>query len=145
MSRSREQAIWDYVQEWTRKAETDLRAAVHLLSLQQEDYFVVAFHAQQASEKFLKAVLVRYQIPFPKTHDIDKLLDLLNHVAPELKEKLAFAGDLTPFGIEFRYPDQPAVDEESARWAVETAQFVRDTVMEHLNDYLAQRPNSENA
>jgi HEPN domain-containing protein len=140
MSRSRQQVIWDYVQEWIREAEGDLRAAAHLLSLQQEDYFVVAFHAQQAAEKFLKALLVRYQIPFPKTHDIDRLLDLLRPVVPELKDKLASSGDLTPYGVEFRYPDQPAVDEETARQAVETARSVRDTVIEYLRDYLAQRP-----
>ncbi len=56
MSRTREQVIWDFVQDWLRKAEGDLRASQHLLGLEQEDYFTVAFHAQQAAEKFLKAV-----------------------------------------------------------------------------------------
>jgi HEPN domain-containing protein len=46
MSRTREQVVWDFVQEWMRKAESDLRAAEHLLILEQEDYFTAAFHAQ---------------------------------------------------------------------------------------------------
>ena len=57
MSRTREQVIWDFVQNWLRKAETDLRAAEHLLTIDQEDCFPAAFHAQQAAEKFLKGFL----------------------------------------------------------------------------------------
>jgi len=70
MTRTREQVIWDFVQDWLRKAEGDFAAAEHLLGLAQQDCFTAAFHAQQAAEKFLKALLVRHQIPFPKTHDI---------------------------------------------------------------------------
>lgn len=34
MKRTREQVIWDFVQNWLRKAESDLRAAEHLLALE---------------------------------------------------------------------------------------------------------------
>lgn len=70
MPRTREQVVWDFVQGWVGKVEGDLRAARHLLDLDHEDFFDVAFHAQQAAEKFLKALLVYHQIPFPKTHDL---------------------------------------------------------------------------
>lgn len=53
MKRNREQVIWAFVQDWIRKAGGDLKAAEHLLGLEQEDYFTAAFHAQQAAEKFL--------------------------------------------------------------------------------------------
>ncbi len=76
MKRTREQVIWDFVQAWIRKAEADLEAAEHLLRLEQEDYFTAAFHAQPVAEKFLKALLVRYQIPFPKTHAVRNLKEL---------------------------------------------------------------------
>lgn len=55
MKRTREQVIWDFVQSWLRKAEGDLRAAERLLEIEQEDYFTVAFHTQQAAEKFLRS------------------------------------------------------------------------------------------
>jgi HEPN domain-containing protein len=74
MSRTHEQVIWDFVQEWMRKAH--LRATEHLLALEQQDYFTAAFHAQQAAEKLLKAFLVRHQVPFGKTHDIQELVEL---------------------------------------------------------------------
>jgi hypothetical protein len=35
MRRTREQVIWDFVHDWVRKAESDLRAAEHLMELEQ--------------------------------------------------------------------------------------------------------------
>jgi HEPN domain-containing protein len=142
MSRTREQVIWDFVQEWMRKAESDLLAAEYLLTLGQEDYFTAAFHAQQAAEKFLKASLVRHQIPFGKTHDIKELLELVAKPAASLQRQLASAGMLTPFGVEFRYPGWEVADLKTAQQAVEEARRVRATVLEHLQDYLSHgRPS----
>ena len=54
------------------KAAADLDAAEQLCA--QGDRFreIVAFHCQQAVEKYPKAFLVRHQIEFPKMHDITK-------------------------------------------------------------------------
>lgn len=38
---------------------------------------VLGFHAQQAIEKLLKAVLTEGGIPFRRTHDLTELIDLL--------------------------------------------------------------------
>jgi HEPN domain-containing protein len=51
MKRTREQVVWDFVQGWLKKAAGDLHAAERLLGFPQDDYFTVAFHAQQAAEK----------------------------------------------------------------------------------------------
>ena len=80
MKRTREQVIWDFVQGWLQKAEGDLLAANRLIEVEQEDYFTTTFHAQQVAEKFLKEFLVCHQIPFPKTHDIQQLLAVLNRL-----------------------------------------------------------------
>jgi HEPN domain-containing protein len=138
MKRSREQVIWDFVQDWLHKAEGDIRASEHLLSMEQEDYFTAAFHAQQAAEKFLKAFLVWHQIPFPKTHDIEQLLQLAAQAEPLLVAELASVGMLTPFGIEFRYPSDEVADFEMAQQAVQEAKRVRAAVLERLNEYLNQ-------
>ncbi len=128
MKRTREQVIWDFVQSWLRKAEGDLRVSEHMLGVKQEDYFAVAFHAQQAAEKFLKAFLVRHQIPFPKTHNIKQLLELAEQADPSLKVELASAGMLTPFGVEFRYPEEEVADFGTAQQAVQEAKRVKTTV-----------------
>jgi HEPN domain-containing protein len=138
MSRTREQVIWDFLRQWIDKAESDLRAAEHLLTLDQEDYFTAAFHAQQSAEKFLKAFLVRYQIPFGKTHDINELLELVAKRAAPLQRQLASAGMLTRFGIEFRYPGGQVADLKTAQHAVHEAHRVRTAVLEDLQDYLTR-------
>ncbi len=64
-------------QRWVEKAENDLRNAEHTLTLKPDCPFDrVAFHAQQCTEKYLKALLVRHGIHFPLTHDLRLLLQL---------------------------------------------------------------------
>jgi HEPN domain-containing protein len=138
MNRSREQVIWEFVQEWLGKAEGDLRAAEHLLTLAQRDYFTAAFHAQQAAEKFLKAFLVRHQIAFPKTHDLQELIELAARADTGLRAELASAVMLTPFGIEFRYPGEQIADLLTARDALKQAQQVREIIRQRLQTYLVQ-------
>jgi len=69
----------------------------------------IGFHAQQAVEKFMKAVLASRAIEFPRTHNLALLLDMLadNGVPwpPEGEELIR----LTPYGAHFRY-DLPASD-----------------------------------
>jgi predicted nucleotidyltransferase len=54
-----------------RRALGDVHYPVDVIVMSSERFReIVAFHCQQAVEKFLKALLVRRQIEFPKTHDI---------------------------------------------------------------------------
>lgn len=138
MKRTREQIIWDFVQSWLRKAEGDLCASEHLLTVEQEDYFTSAFHAHQAAEKFLKAFLVRHQIPFRKTHDIQQLLQLASRTDLSIKEELASAATLNPFGVEFRYPGEEIADIETAKQALQQAKIVQSSILKRLQEYLAQ-------
>ena len=48
----------EFVQNWLRKAAADLAAAQHLLTGGEHLVSSAAFHAQQAAEKALKAVLI---------------------------------------------------------------------------------------
>lgn len=56
--------------EWIRKADDDFRVAELLANEGSGLTGPIAFHAQQAVEKYLKAFLTWHQIGFPKTHDI---------------------------------------------------------------------------
>jgi HEPN domain-containing protein len=132
-----EDQIRELVSEWLRKADLDLLTVDRLCS---EDPFrdVVAFHAQQAAEKYLKALLTRHQIEFPKTHELRRLLELLAGVEPQLAASLADIKWLEPFGVDVRYPgDRPDTLPGDERRARELAQMVRDAVLAVLNPYLA--------
>jgi len=68
---------------------------------------LVLFHAQQAVEKCLKAVLFERSIPFRRTHDLYELGQLLAArclLPPCSKEDLS---NLSPYGVTFRYDDSP--------------------------------------
>ena len=56
-----------------QRAESDLRASVTLAEDREMADDVVGFHAQQAVEKALKAVLVLEGVSFPRTHDLELL------------------------------------------------------------------------
>lgn len=94
-----------WIQQWVIKAESDLRAAEHLLTLKNDcPTEVVCFHAQQGVEKLLKALLTLLDIDFPKSHDLGELLKLL----PQDKNiplTVHEAEKLTDYAVSSRYPD----------------------------------------
>ena len=95
-----EEEIRRLVGDWIGKADLDLETVGRLVA---EERFrdIVAFHAQQATEKYLKALLTRHQVEFPKTHVIRRLLILLQPVDPGLAENLDEANWLAPSARRF--------------------------------------------
>ena len=63
----------------------------------------LCFHAQQAAEKSIKAVLIHSGIEFPKMHSIERLFGLLPADVPRPPEYTATAR-LTRYAIALRYP-----------------------------------------
>ena len=49
---------------------------------------------------------MRYQIEFPKTHDIGRLRQLVARRDATLAERLESADVLTPYGVDMRYPEE---------------------------------------
>lgn len=64
----------------------------------------VCFHAQQAVEKSLKAVLLFRRIEFPFTHDLEELVETFEQAGVKLPPDLREVGTLTPYAVESRYP-----------------------------------------
>ncbi len=116
--------------DWLAKAKSDLDLAVHLMDEGTMFPSAIAFHCQQAAEKYIKAYLVWHQIDFPKTHDLEQLLDLISEVDRGLADSLRDVIVLTPYGTELRYPgDRPEASPADARSAVELARLTRDKVL----------------
>lgn len=64
---------------------------------------VIGFHAQQASEKCLKAVLSARGIEFERTHDLARLLDLLAAHAIDVPAIALEVDALNPYAVQARY------------------------------------------
>ena len=97
--------------EWIEKAEADLEAAALLVPNVASNIRlreIIGFHCQQAVEKYLKALLTYYQVEFPKTHHIQRLLILVSGANREAAEALNGARWLGPFGVDIRYPGDAA-------------------------------------
>lgn len=125
------------VSEWLRKAEADFELADHLLTERATFRNAVVFNSQQAAETYLKALLVSHQVAFPKTHDLEQLLDLVMTVDADLSESLREVIVLTPYGVELRDPgNRPDATSDEAREAVQLASKVRNAVLKHLTGIL---------
>lgn len=69
--------------------------------------WAACFHAQQAAEKAIKALLVLHGIDFPKSHALTTLAMLL---PTEVQLHLDFdsIAELTPWAVAGRYPEDTA-------------------------------------
>lgn len=90
---------------WLRLADRDI-TAFNILKREPEAHAsIVNFHAQQAVEKALKAVLYSHQIVFDRTHDLVKLAQLLDVQGIALPVSSDQLRRLNPFAVTFRYDD----------------------------------------
>ena len=112
-------------EEWMQFAQSDLRLARLAAQDQSIRPEQVCFHAQQAAEKALKAVLRSCGADFPPTHDIELLLRLAEEVRIALPESIRPAGWLTPYAVETRYPGfQAEISHTEVEQALEMAENV---------------------
>ena len=109
-------------QAWLRKAQSDLRAIEILLKDSDFPPDIVCYHAQQAAEKALKALLTAYGVPFPKSHD----LVLLNRLLPSTVDvgvQSRVLAELSYFAVGSRYPGE--LEEYSHGLAEKLSQHAR--------------------
>lgn len=118
---------------WIEKAEHDLMAADLLVAGTDPLWDIVAFHAQQAAEKYLKAFLVLNGAQPPKIHDLPKLVRLCGALAGEFAEFGPDAEFLSPLAVFARYPGDPdEPSREDAARGIDIARRIRDRVRQHL-------------
>jgi len=72
-----DELVNELANQWVAKAQADYDAARALSEHGGGHWAIVAFHCQQAAEKFIKGLLTALQIEFGKTHDIAVLVDKL--------------------------------------------------------------------
>ena len=88
-----------------RKAAQDLAVLRKLIGDPVISDETLGFHAQQAAEKMIKALLALEGHEYPRTHDLGLLLDLLSSLDVRIPEALLTVEILTPFATVFRYDE----------------------------------------
>lgn len=132
MSADRNANIKKLVGQWLRKADHDLVVA-DAVRENAEGADLIAFHAQQAIEKALKAVLTAHQIPFPKTHDLLTLIDHLSEVPSFLNDKRGTLETISLYGVAARYPGIEQPTHEAALDALATAEKIVQRIRTQLS------------
>jgi len=125
--------IKNLVNNWIAIAQRDLLTAEQGLKADNVITDTVCFHCQQAAEKYLKALLVKQQIEFTKTHSIALLVNLCATKDTSLKEELKEADILTDYAVEIRYPDdwyEPTIEE--TRLAYEMMLKVKSVIINKI-------------
>ena len=125
----------DIVRGWLRKAASDVVTLDAALSVGSFDG--ACFHAQQAAEKYLKGLLASYDIPFPYTHNLADLTELCAAINVVFHSLASKASELTPYAVRLRYDDTFWPTRETAHRARDTALAIRDVVLRHIPEPLA--------
>lgn len=89
----------------TRKAEEDATAVREFAGNQRIADSVIGFHAQQAIEKWLKAIVATRGGEFERTHDLDRLIELAEASGAALPVDADEVIALTQYAVPFRYDD----------------------------------------
>lgn len=91
-------------EDWLAHAQSDLNLARlardHKGILPEQ----ICFHAQQAAEKALKAVLASRRVEFPLVHSIQVLVQIAQQSGLAVPPEVLDASSLTPYAVLTRYP-----------------------------------------
>lgn len=113
----------DLAQILMRKAAGDEAVLARLSEDDDIPDDILGFHAQQAVEKLVKAVLAKHGVSYERTHNLTYLLTLLKDAAIVSPPRVEELPKLTPWATEFRYVDVP----EAALERRETLSLLRQT------------------
>ena len=114
------------IQAWLDYAHMDYDAAVTLFEHYPQPYEIICYHCQQAAEKAIKALFIRFDIPggIPRKHDLSFLLNQLRGSVEIPAELRRCADALSVYGIISRYPNEIQVDQGRAGLALQYAKTV---------------------
>jgi HEPN domain-containing protein len=99
------EATLEAVYQWVKKAESDWETILIVSGHEESPRDAVCFHCQQHVEKLLKAFLTLHGIEAPRTHNLRRLIQLIEPVSGDLSHLKDAADNLTIHGVASRYPD----------------------------------------
>lgn len=115
------------IDEWIKRADDDFNFAASLVD-DSPYYAQICFHFHQAVEKYLKALIIAWNLEFKKIHDLPVLLRQCIKKHAELETIMDDCKFLNSFYIDTRYPVHWPMEytKQEAISAMEAARKVRD-------------------
>ena len=116
----------DIVKQWIEKADHDLGTGQVTYLYLPQYHDTIAFHCQQAAEKYLKGLLIFLDIPFKRQHSLNYLLGLLSQKIEISNALYDNASELEGFAVEIRYPDTTVdLSDDEIKQAFMIAKLIR--------------------
>jgi len=124
----------DIVKQWIEKADHDLGTAQVTYLYIPKYLDTIAFHCQQAAEKYLKGFLLFLDIPYKKQHSLNYLLGVISQKVEISDELYDNASELEDFAVEIRYPDTSVdLSDDEIQQAFKIAKLIRAFVLTQMN------------
>ncbi|MBE0639992.1 MAG: HEPN domain-containing protein [Bacteroidales bacterium] len=123
---------------WIEKADHDLGTA----ELTQKHIPVfrdtIAFHCQQAVEKYCKAYLIFNNIQPKRTHDLVLLLGMISTFESVSDDLFDLIAELQDYAVEVRYPDTiiELTDDDISK-AIEITRVFRNLFLSKISGYIS--------
>jgi HEPN domain-containing protein len=117
---------------YSRKAANDATAAREFAGNLEISDEIIGFHAQQAVEKWLKALMASLGVPQQRTHDIDQLGRVLEEQGVDLPVPRSRLAELTDFAVPLRYENLLDAEPLDRRATVELVDEVGKWAAGHL-------------
>lgn len=95
---------------------------------------ILGFHAQQAVEKLLKALLSQLGLKYPLTHDLERLVVQLAVAGEVLPGTPLTLKELSGFAVQFRYDDPLLVPPPDREKAIATVRIIREYVNRRVHE-----------
>lgn len=99
-------------------------------------YHNACYHAQQAAEKSLKALLLHETTIFPKTHNLSRLVDAIRVPQPTFPDFVLESAVLNEYAVDMRYEPNVLtdVDDDEAQAAIAYAETIMDRIRQFLDE-----------
>ena len=123
-----------------QKAEQDRYVVDRLFDDPSAPDEVIGFHAQQAVEKAIKAVLASRAIAYRRTHQLEELLAVATKSGIPYPPELQEAVTLTSFAVDFRYDMLPVRDDAAAPFDRQAAKRCVERILDWATSVLHELP-----
>jgi len=130
--------------EWRLLAERDLSVADYLAAtMKPVPSEIIAFHCQQAVEKYLKSVLVVLHEEPPHIHDLDRLCSIALEYRPSFVSVHSLCTAINYFSVQPRYDVGLTLSENDMRLVLAHTKTIKAFLQKEIPELFAESDNSQ--
>ena len=119
--------------EWQLLAEQDMAVADHLATTMTPiPTEIIAFHCQQAVEKYLKGVLVIFGENPPYIHDLPELCKIAEKHRPMFANISSLCSTITHFSVQPRYDFGLSLSESDMHIVLSDTKTIKDFLQKEI-------------